>query len=131
MSDVNITLKSRLSEGLETLNIIIFIYSVFLMILGIILHNSEVILQTCIMFVVYFIFEYINYDLIILSNSVIKCEKYGFLPWKDMRFVKKNKRIMYIYTKKKKKPYKFIMKKTEDNMEIERAYKLILSKVKN
>ena len=47
-----------------------------------------------------------------------------------MYIVKKKERTIYIYSKKREKPYKFIMKKTEDNMEIERAYKFILSKVK-
>ena len=129
MSDVNISLKSRLSEVLETLNLIILIYAFFLIVLGVILHNSEVILQTCIMFVVCIVFEYINYDLIIITDKGLKCEKYGFLFWKDMRLIKKDNRIFYIYTKNNRKPYKLIMKKTEDNMEIERAFKFINSKI--
>ena len=130
MSDTNIILKSRLSEVLETLNLIILLYTFFLVVLGIVLHNSEVILQTCIMFVVYVIFEYINYDIVRITNKGINCEKYGFLAWKDMYIVKRKDRIILIYTKKRHKPYKFIMKKTEDNMEIERAYKYIMSKVR-
>lgn len=130
MSDTNIILKARISEVLETLNLIILFYTFFLVILGIILHNSEVILQTCIMFVVYIIFEYINYDIIRINNKGINCEKYGFLAWQDMYVVKRKERTIFIYTKKRQKPYKFIMKKTEDNMEIERAYKYIMSKVK-
>ena len=130
MSETNIILKSRLSEVLETLNLIILLYTLFLVVLGIILHNSEVILQTCIMFVVYIIFEYINYDIIRITNKGIHCEKYGFLPWQDMYIVKKKDRIIFIYSKKRQKPYKFIMKKVEDSQEIERAYKFILSKVK-
>ena len=130
MSDTNLVLKSRLSEVLETLNLIILIYTFFLLIVGLILHNSEVILQTCIMFVVYIIFEYVNYDIVRITNKGIKCEKYGFLAWKDMYIVKKKERTIYIYSKKRQKPYKFIMKKTEDKMEIDRAYKYIISKVK-
>ena len=57
MNEPNLVLKARLLEILETLNLIILLYSVFLIILGIIMHNSEIILQTCIMFVVYIIFE--------------------------------------------------------------------------
>ena len=130
MSDTNIILKSRMSEVLETLNLIIVLYAFFLLILGVVLHNSEVILQTCIMFVVYIIFEYINYDLVKITNKGIKCDKYGFLTWKDMYIVKRKDRTILIYTKTRKKPYKFIMKKAEDKMEIERAYKYIISKVK-
>lgn len=131
MEETNVVLKSRLSEFLETLNLIILLYAVFLIILGIKIHNSEVILQTCIMVVVYFIFEYINYDLIRITDKGIICQKYGFLPWKDMYIVKKKERTIFIYTKKRKKPYKLIMKKTEDKMEIERAYKYIISKIKD
>lgn len=130
MSEPNLVLKSRLSEVLETLNLIILLYTIFLVVLGLILHNSEVILQTCIMFVVYIIFEYINYDLVKITSKGITCGKYGFLSWKDMYVIKKKDRVIYIYTKKVKKPYKLIIKKAEDKMEIDRAYKYILSKAK-
>lgn len=130
MSETNIILKSRISEVLETLNLIILLYTIFLVGLGLFLHNSEVILQTCIMFVVYIIFEYINYDVVRITNKGISCEKYGFLEWQLMYVVRKKDRTIYIYTKKRSKPYKLIMKKTEDNMEIDRAYKYIISKVK-
>lgn len=130
MSEPNIILKSRISELLETLNYIILIYTLFLVVLGLILHNSEVILQTCIMFVVYIIFEYINFDIIRITQKGISCEKYGFLAWQDMYVIKRKDGRFLIYSKKRKKPYKFIMKKTEDKMEIERAYKYILSQIK-
>lgn len=130
MNETNITLKSRLSEILETLNLIILLYTIFLVILGIAMHNSEVILQTCIMVVVYIIFEYINYDLVRISNKGIHCEKYGFLSWQDMYIVKRKERTILIYSKKRNKPYKLIMKRVEDDMEIERAYRFIISKIK-
>ena len=129
MDEVNINLKSRLSEILDTLNLIIFIYSLFLIILGISLHNSEVVIQACIMIVVYIIFQYINYDLIIIMDKGIRCEKYGFIYWEDMYITKRNGRTIYIYSKNKNKPYKFIIKKTEDNVELDKAYKYIFSKV--
>ena len=130
MNEPNVILKSRLSEVLETLNLIILLYSIFLVILGVAIHNSEVILQTCIMFVVYIIFEYINYDVIKITNKGIYCEKYKFLAWQDMYVVKKKDRIITIYTKNRKKPYKFVVKKSEDKVELERGYKYIMSKVK-
>jgi hypothetical protein len=130
MDTINMFLKTRLSEILQTLNLIIILYAIFLTILGIIIHNSETIIQVCIMFVVYIIFEYINYDLTQISKKGIKCQKYGFIDWKDIYRVKRKQRDIYIYTKKQEKPYKIIVKKTEDKLEIERAYKYILSKVK-
>ncbi len=130
MGETNIILKSRLSEILETLNLIILLYAVFLIVLGIIIHNTEVILQTCIMFVVYVIFEYINYDVVKITDKGISCEKYNFLAWQDMYIVKKKERTIIIYSKTRKNPYKFIIKKGDDKLEFERAYKYILSKVR-
>ncbi len=130
MNEPNVVLKSRLSEVLQTLNLIILLYSVFLAVLGIAIHNSEVILQTCIMFVVYIIFEYINYDVVKITAKGIYCEKYRFLAWQDMYIVKRKDRIITIYSKTRQKPYKFIFKKSEDKMEIDRAYKYIMSKVR-
>ena len=60
MDNTNMSLKTRLSEVLETLTLIILLYAIFLAILGIIIKNTELIIQTCIMFVVYVIFEYLN-----------------------------------------------------------------------
>ena len=130
MSEPNVILKSRLSEVLETLNLIILLYAMFLVVLGVIIHNSEVILQTCYEVFVYVIFEYINYDVVKITDKGISCEKYNFLAWQDMYVVKKKNRIITIYTKNRKKPYKFIVKKSEDKMELERGYKYIISKVK-
>lgn len=130
MNNTIIILKSRISEFLESLNIVILLYSIFLTGVGLYLHSSEVILQTCIMLVVYIIFEYINNDIIRITNKGINCEKYGFLNWKDMYVVRKKKRSIIIFTKTRSQPYKFIIKKTEDKMEFERAYKYIISEVK-
>ena len=130
MSDTNINLKSKLSEVLETLNYIVILYALFLLFLGMKLHNSELILQTCIMFVVYIIFDYMNYDVVKITNKGIKCTKYGFISWNDMYIVKKKHKTILIYTKARQKPYKFIIKKNEDDVEYERAYKYIISKVK-
>jgi hypothetical protein len=131
MDTTNIVLKTKLSEALETLNLIILLYTVFLVGLGIILCNTEVIVQTSIMFVVYVIFEYINYDSIEISSKGMKSERYGFIDWNDIYRISKNSNIVKIYTKKREKPYKFIISKKEDSGEISRAYKYMLSKVKS
>ena len=130
MSETNIVLKSRLSEVLETLNLIILLYAIFLIVLGIGIKNSETVLQSCIMFVVYIIFGYMNYDIVKITEKGITCEKYSFLAWQDMYVVKRKDRIIVIYSKKRQKPYKFLFKKGEDKQEIDRAYKYILSKVR-
>ena len=110
MDETHMMLKTRLSEVLETLNLIILLYSFFLTIFGVMLHNSEVIVQTCIMYVVYIIFEYINYDIVVITSKGITCEKYGFVDWVDMYRIRRKERIFYIYTKKREKPYKIIIK---------------------
>jgi len=130
MSDTNIHLKFKLSALLEAVNYIILGYALFLLVVGIKLHNSELIVQICIMIAVYIIFDYINCDVIQITDKGIKCEKYGFLIWQDMYIVKKKHKTIMIYTKTRKKPYVFVIKESEDNTEYERAYKYILSKVK-
>ena len=130
MNESNFVLKARLSEVLETLNLILLLYSMFLVILGIAMHNSEIILQTCIMFVVYIIFEYINNDIIKITSKGIYCRKYRFLSWEDMYIVKKKSITILIYSKNRQKPYKFVIKRGEDKLEIDRAYKYIMSKVR-
>ena len=130
MSEPIVILKSKLSESLETLNLILLIYSIFLTILGVTIHNSEILLQTCIMFVVYAIFEYINYDVIKITTNGIYCEKYKFLAWKDINSANKKDRIIIVCSKDRKKSYKFIVRKNEDKVEIERGYKYIISKLK-
>ena len=58
MSNTNMSMKTKLSDVLEILNLIILLYAIFLLILGIIISNTELIIQTCIMFVVYVVFKY-------------------------------------------------------------------------
>ena len=130
MNDTNIHLKFKASQFLEAVNYIILGYALFLLVVGIKLHNSELIVQTCIMIVVYIIFDYINCDMLQITNKGIKCEKYGFLVWQDMYIVKKKHKTIMIYTKVRKKPYVFVIKENENDTEYERAYKYIISKVK-
>lgn len=127
--DTNMVLKTKLSEVLETLNYIILGYTIFLTMLGIATHNSELIVQTGIMFVTYIIFEYINYDYTNISPKGISSQKFGFINWKDISKIKRKDRIFLVYVKEQEKPYKIIVKKVEDNIEIERVYKYMLSKI--
>lgn len=130
MDATNMILKTRLSEVLRTLNLIILLYAAFLVVLGLFIHNSEVIVETCIMFVVYVIFEYLNYDTTTVTSKGIKSGKYGFIKWKDVYRIQRKERIIYIYTKEKEKPYRIIVNKSEDKLEIDRVYKYMFSKVK-
>lgn len=127
----NITIRARLYETLATVNLILLIYTIFLTILGLIIRNTEVIIQSCIMYVVYFVFEYINYDSIIITNKGIKCQKYDFIPWDNLYRLEYNKNIIYIYSKDREKPFKIIYDNSEDPQEIDRAKKYILSKIKD
>ncbi len=130
MDTTNLMLKTRVSEALETVSLIILLYAIFLAFLGLILHNSEVIIQTCIMFVVYAIFEYINYDITYVSSRGIKCGKFKNISWKDIYRIEKKERVVLVYTKEVEKPYKIVLSKYEDSQEIAKAYKYMLSKIK-
>ena len=123
MDTTNMVLKTKLSEVLETLNLIILIYSIFLAILGIKFHNSELIIQTCIMFVVYVIFEFLNYDITYVTDKGVKSGKFKKIFWADVYRIQKNERTIYIYTKEREKPYKIIISKSEDSNEISKIYK--------
>lgn len=127
--DTNMVLKTKLSGILEILNYIIFGYAIFLTILGVATHNSELIVQTGIMFVTYIIFEYINYDYTNISPKGISSQRFGFISFKDISKIKRNDRIFLIYIMEQNKPYKIIVKKVEDNIEIERVYKYMISKI--
>ena len=131
MNNANMSMKTKLSDILEILNIIILLYAIFLLILGIIISNTELIIQTCIMFVVYVVFEYFNYDVTHITNKGISNKKYGFLEWKRIYRVEKKKNIIYLYTKEIKKPYKITVYRSEDEKEVSRIYKFILSKIKD
>ena len=131
MSNTNMSMKTKLSDVLEILNLIILLYAIFLLILGIIISNTELIIQTCIMFVVYFVFEYFNYDVTHITNKGISNKRFGFLEWKRIYRVEKKKNIIYLYTKEVEKPYKITIYKSEDEKEVSRIYKFILSKIKD
>ena len=131
MNNANMSMKTKLSDILGILNIIILLYAIFLLILGIIISNTELIIQTCIMFVVYVVFEYFNYDVTHITNKGISNKKYGFLEWKRIYRVEKKKNIIYLYTKEIKKPYKITVYRSEDEKEVSRIYKFILSKIKD
>ncbi len=131
MDNTNMSVKTKLSEILDILNLIIILYAIILGILGIIISNTELIIQTCIMFVVYFIFEYFNYDTTHITVKGISNKKYGFIEWKDIYRAEKNKNIILLYTKENEKPYKITISKSEDQKEISRIYKYVLSKIKD
>lgn len=131
MDNTNMSLKTRLSEVLGTLTLIILLYAIFLAILGIIISNTELIIQTCIMFVVYVIFEYLNHDVTQITNKGIKNKKIGSLEWKDIYRVEKKKNVISFYTKSNEKPYKIYISRSEDEKEVSRIYKYILSKIKS
>lgn len=131
MDNTNMSLKTKLSEVLETLTLIILLYAIFLAILGIIIRNTELIVQTCIMFVVYVVFEYLNYDTTNITNKGIKNKKIGFLEWGSIYRVEKKKNTIFFYTKSIEKPYKVSISRTEDEKEVSRVYKYILSKIKS
>ncbi len=131
MDNTNMSIKTKLSEALEILNLIIILYAIFLAILGIIISNTELIIQTCIMFVVYFIFDYLNYDVTHITSKGISNKKYGYIEWKKIYRAEKKKNVIYFYTKENEKPYKITIYRSEDEKEVSRIYKYILSKIKD
>lgn len=131
MDSPNMVLKTKLSEILEVLNYIILVYAIFLAIIGVKFHNTELILQTSIMGITYIVFEYINFDTTTIIKKGFKSGKNGLILWDDIYRLERKNRVISVYTKLRKKPYKISVKKSEDQEEISRVYKYMLSKVKS
>ena len=62
-----INLKIKKSAVLEVVEIIIILYAIFLFFLGIIIKNTEVVLEVMIMFVVAIIFNYLKSYLLLFE----------------------------------------------------------------
>ena len=131
MSETSISLKTQWSEVLDTLNLILLCFGIFTTIISILIYNPELTIESCIIFVVYIIFAYINRDSTKISANGITSRKYGLIKWDNFKKIIKKNNIFYIYFDKSKNPYKFIIDKSEDKLEVERAYKYILSKEEN
>jgi hypothetical protein len=128
MEEKNIVIKSKLSERFETINIIIFFFALFLTVVGIVIHNSEVIIQSCIMYVAVVVISFLNKDCLEIFDKGINSKKYGLIKWDDFKTIKKNGRVLLMFTRIKKNPLKIIIDESEDDIDVEKAYKYLLSK---
>lgn len=128
--DEDIVLKIKEKESLEIIKYICIIYSMFLFILGAILQFQETIIQVTFMCVFAIIIDMINYGEFIVSEKGIKTKDLGFIRYKEIYRLSLDNRMLTLYTRNHKKPYKVNFAKNEDYAEIEKVYKFIDAKVK-
>lgn len=128
--DEDIVLKIKEKESLEIIKYICIIYSMFLFILGAILQFQETIIQVTFMCVFAIIIYMINYGEFIVSEKGIRSKHTGFIRYKEIYRLSLDNRMLILYTRNHKKPYKVNFAKNEDYAEIEKVYKFIDAKVK-
>ena len=126
----DIVLKIKEKEGLEILRLISIVFMIFLFFLALILKYQESIIQACIILGFAFIIDVLNSGELTVSEKGINSNVTGFIKYKIIYRVELKNRILYIYEREDKKPYKIRFSLSEDTMQIENAYKFIEGKLK-
>lgn len=123
-----INLKIKKSRILEVIKIIIVVYAIFLFFLGIIIKNSEVVIEVIIMFIVAMIFEFLNKEELIVKSEELYIKKYGGIKYTDIESLKITNNIIELKIKNKSRKYKIYLAKN-NNIEISKFNKYIISKL--
>ena len=126
----DIILKIKEREILEIVKIISICYLVFLFFFALIIKYQETIIEALLIAVFALIIDSINSGTIEISDKGLTCKVFGFMKYNKIYRLKLKNRVLYLYTRDRQKPYKIIFSITEDIKIIEKAYKLIDSKVK-
>lgn len=126
----DIVLKIKEQESLEILKLIFFIYLIFLFFFALIIKYQESVLQAFIILVFVFVVDALNSREMIVTEKGITTKKSGFIKYSKMYRIELKKRMLYIYTRDRKTPYRINFALTEDPKLIENTYKFIDSKVK-
>lgn len=123
-----INLKIKKSGILDVIKIIIILYAIFLFFLGIIIKNTEVIIEVVIMFVVAIIFEFLNKEKLIVKEEELYIKKYGNIKYENIESLKIINNIIELKIKSKNKKYKIYLAKN-NNIEISKFNKYIIAKL--
>ena len=126
----DIVLKIKEKEGLEILRLISIVFMIFLFFLALILKYQESVIQAFLILGFAFIIDVLNSGELTVSEKGINSNVTGFIKYKIIYRVELKNRILYIYEREDKKPYKIRFSLSEDTMQIENAYKFIEGKLK-
>ena len=124
-----INLKIKKSAVLEVVEIIIILYAIFLFFLGIIIKNTEVVLEVMIMFVVAIIFNYLNTDFLIVKKEEIKTRKYGTILYEQIEKIKIEKYIIEIKLKNVNKKQIIYLSRSNSEDKLSKFNKYVTSKI--
>lgn len=120
-------LKIKKSLALEVVQIIILIYAIFLFFLGIIIKNTELVIEVIIMISVVIIFNYLNKDTLIVKQEGIEIKKCYNIKYKEIEKVNMKRYMLEIRLKNSNKIKKIYFSKSENN--IDKFIKYIMSKI--
>lgn len=126
----DIVLKIKEREAFEIIKFISIFYLVFLFFLSLILKYQESIIQSLIILVFVVIIDSLNSGELIVTEKGITCKVTGFIRYSKIYRLTMKKRVLYIYTRERTKPYKIAFSVSEDPKLIENAYRFIDAKVK-
>lgn len=124
-----INLKIKKSAVLEVVEIIIILYAIFLFFLGIIIKNTEVVLEVMIMFVVTIIFNYLNTDFLIVKKEKIITRKYGTILYEQIEKIKIEKYIIEIKLKNVNKKQIIYLSHSNSKDKLSKFNKYVTSKI--
>ena len=124
-----INLKIKKSAVLEVVEIIIILYAIFLFFLGIIIKNTEVVVEVMIMFVVVIIFNYLNTDFLIVKKEKIITRKYGTILYEQIEKIKIEKYIIEIKLKNVNKKQIIYLSHSNSKDKLSKFNKYVTSKI--
>ena len=124
-----INLKIKKSAVLEVVEIIIILYAIFLFFLGIIIKNTEVVVEVMIMFVVVIIFNYLNTDFLIVKKEKIITRKYGTILYEQIEKIKIEKYIIEIKLKNVNKKQIIYLSRSNSEDKLSKFNKYVTSKI--
>ena len=126
----DIVLKIKEKESFELLKVILIFYFIFLFFLALILKYQETIIEVMLIAVFAIILDALNSGEMVITEKGITTKQTKFIRYSKIDKVEYKTRILYLYVKERKKPFKIIFSKSENQKSIENVYKFIDSKVK-
>ena len=125
----NISLKIKKSLVLETVQIIIILYAVFLFFLGIIIKNTEVVIEVIIMLSIAIIFNYLNKEKLVVKKDELLISEKKSIKYVNIENITIKNYVLQIKIKEVEKPLKIFFSRNTSKNDISKFYKYVTSKI--
>lgn len=125
----DIVLKIKEKESLEILKLIFFIYLIFLFFFALIIKYQESVLQAFIILVFVFVVDALNSGEMLVTEKGITTKESGFIKYSKIYRVELKRRMLYVYTRDRKTPYRITFALSEDPKLVENTFKFVDSRV--